>query len=219
MSVAAPVSLQIIREVSPGSVLTVPDVTWEDYEELLEEVGEASGVRISYCDGTLQIMTLSAKHEYYARLIERFINALSLRLQIKVLFYGSTTMRKKRKRKGLEPDACFYIQSADRLHNKLEIDFATDPPPDIVVEIDIHHGSILKFPIYAALEIPEVWVWDEQQLAIFQLQGESYRTVEASLALPMLTSNTLTEFLSRAQQEDQHEILLAFDEWLKAQQQ
>ncbi len=209
--------VDMIDRMPADSVLIQHDVSWNDYEELLEAVGEASSLRICYDAGTLQIMTLSQRHEKYSTLIERMVDRLSLFLRVKVLFYGSATMRKREKQKGVEPDACFYVQNASLVGTKDEIDFNTDPPPDVVVEIDLHHDSISKFPIYAALGVPEFWRYDGNVLTIYHLIEEQYQPSEASQSLPLLTSSILTEFLGRIPKEDQYDILLEFEEWLKAQ--
>lgn len=211
--------VELIEIMPADSVLTQHGVSWDEYEELLEAVGDASGLRISYDEGTLQIMTVSFKHEKYVRTIERLVDVLSLRLRIKVLFYGSATMKKQRKKKGVEPDACFYVQNATLVGTKDEIDFNTDPPPDVVVEIDLHHESLSKFPIYAALDVPEIWRYDAESLTIYQLRDQQYVESEASLSLPVCTSAVLTEFLARTPKQDQYDIVLAFEEWLKTQQQ
>lgn len=209
--------VEMIERMPADSVFIQHDVSWDDYEEVLAAVGETSGLRISYDEGTLQVMTLSHKHEKYSTLIERMVDRLSSFLRVKVLFYGSATMRKRKKQKGVEADACFYVQNAELVGTKEEIDFNTDPPPDVVVEIDIHHESISKFPIYAGLGVPEFWRYDGAALTIYQLKEGEYVASEASRALPLLTANVLTEFLARSPKEDQYDILLAFEEWLKAQ--
>jgi len=91
--------VEAVDLLPPDAVLIQQGVSWDEYEELLEMVGEASSLRISYDDGTLQIMTVSQKHEEYSTLIERIVGLISLRLRIKILFYGSATMRKKLKQK------------------------------------------------------------------------------------------------------------------------
>ena len=199
------------------SVLIQHGVSWNDYEELLQAVGEAPGLHISFDEGTLQIMSPSSKHEHYAILIERLVDRVSIRQRLKVLFYGSTTIKKQSEQKGAEPDACFYVQTADAVGTKEQIDFNTDPPPDVVVEIDIHHESISKFPIYAALGVPELWRYDGDSLTIYHLRDGQYVLSDASQALPVLTSAVLTEFLARSPKEDQYDIVLAFEEWLNGQ--
>lgn len=210
--------VEMIERMPADSVLTQHGVSWDEYEELIETVGDASGLRISYDGGRLQIMTLSQRHERYSTLIGRIVDRVSRLLRIKILFYGSATMKKERKQKGVEPDACFYVQNASLVGTKDEIDFNVDPPPDVVVEVDLHHESLSKFPIYAALAVPEVWRYDGDSLTIYQLRDEQYVASEASPSLPMLTSAVLTEFLARSPKQDQYDILLAFEDWLKTQQ-
>jgi len=141
--------VEMIDRMPNDSIFIEHGVSWDDYEELLETVGEASGLRISYDQGTLQVMTLSQQHEVYSTLIERIVDRVSSYLRIRALFYGSATMRRQSNMKGAEPDACFYIQNAKLVGKKTQFHFEVDPPPDVVVEIALHHDSISKFPIYA----------------------------------------------------------------------
>ncbi len=209
--------VEMIDRMPADSVLIQHGVGWHDYEELLDAVGEASSLRICYDEGTLQVMSPSSKHKYVTKMIERLVDRISIDQHIKVLFYGSATLKKQSEQKGAEPDACFYVQTADVVGKKDQIDFNTDPPPDVVLEIDIHHESISKFPIYAAFGISELWRYDGEALTIYHLRAGQYDLTDGSLALPILTSAVLTEFLARSPKEDQYDIVLAFAEWLKAQ--
>ena len=207
---------EILDRLPADSTLTLRNVSWQEYEILLESLIEASGLRVSYDQGILQIVTLSPEHESYSRLIEKLVDRLSARLRIRVLSFGSSTMRRMERRKGAEPDACFYVQSAAAIGNKIQLDFASDPPPDIVVEIDVAHDSLAKFPSYAALGVPEIWRYDGKALTIYRLHEDEYRNVESSLALPMLTAGILTGFINQRRQKDQYDVLLAFEEWLES---
>ena len=210
--------VEMIDRMSGDSVLIQHGVGWNTYEELLDAVGETSSLRICYDEGTLQVVSPSSKHEQVAKLIERLVDLLSIRQRIKLLFYGSATLKKQSEQKGAEPDACFYVQTADAVGTKEQIDFDTDPPPDVVVEIDLHHESISKFPIYAAFGVAELWRYDGEALTIYHLRDGQYALSDASGALPILTSAILTQFLSRSPKEDQYDIVLAFEEWLKDRQ-
>jgi len=201
-----------------GEVLVFHNVAWDDYEELLDQIGEAHGLRISYNDGTLKVMSLSPAHEKYADFIKSLVVHIRLRLRINILFFGSATMRKRKESKGNEPDACFYVKTAAAIGNRIEIDFTVDPPPDVVVEVDIHHDSTDNYPIYAALGVPELWRYDGWEAAIFHLQENDYVEAKASLALPMITSAVLTEYLARMRQEGEFAAIIAFDEWLQSLQ-
>jgi Uma2 family endonuclease len=206
----------VVSQMQEGDIRVFHHVAWDEYEELLEQVGEARGLRISYNDGTLKVMSLSLEHEKYATFITRLMSQLSFRLRINILFSGSTTMRKKKKSKGNEPDAGFYIQTASVIGNRLDLDFEVDPAPDVVVEVDIHHDSTGSDPIYAALGVSEIWRYDGLEATIWRLQGNDYIGAEASNALPMITSAILTEYLTRMKQEGEFAAIIAFDEWLQS---
>ena len=209
--------VEMIDRMAVDSVLIQHGISWDAYEELLNAVGESTSLRISYDQGTLKVMSPSSEHENWAILINRLVDLLSIRQRVRVLFYGSTTIKKRREQKGAEPDACFYVQTAKAVGTKRRIDFNIDPPPDVVVEIDLHHESISKFPIYAAFGVPELWRYDGNVLTIYHLRDGQYVAAAASQSLPLLTGSVLTEFLARSPKEDQYDILLAFEEWLKTQ--
>jgi len=205
----------LVERLPADATLVLRHVRWEEYQELLEAVGEAAGLRISYNEGIMRVMTLSAEHENYVEVIQDLVRLCTMRLGLRLRSFGSVTMKTERMAKGSEPDCCFYIQSADRIGTRKRIDFASDPPPDIVVEVDIHHESLSKLPIYAALGVPEIWRYDGQRLSIYHWQSDTYIPAAVSQALPLLTSELLTEFLARTRDEDENAVLLAFERWLQ----
>jgi Uma2 family endonuclease len=178
-------------------------------------------LRISYDNGSLHVMTISAEHEKYSDFIKSLIAGIRLRLQIDILAFGSATMRKPKRSAGHEPDGCFYVQTAPLIGNRIQLDFETDPPPDIVVEIDLHHDSRSRFRVYAALGVPEIWRYDGQAMTIYHVSeegdGQEYVAGDTSAALPMLTAQLLTEMVERMRNEGELKALLAFDEWLQSQ--
>lgn len=213
----------MVSQLPEGASVTFQDVSWDEYEDLLEQVGEAPGLRISYDNGSLQVMTISSEHEKYASFISSLTTVLKLRLRTDILSFGSATMRKRRRKKGNEPDACFYVQTAPLIGNRIQLDFEIDPPPDIAVEIDIHHDSRSKFPIYAALGVPEIWRYDGHAMTMYHLvqdateiEASSYIEQDTSTALPMLTTQVMTEIIERMRNEGELKALLAFDEWLQS---
>jgi len=211
-----PTKFEMISQLYDGATLTFPKVTWEEYEKLIEQLDDRPGIHLSYYQGALTAMPLSAEHEKYARFIDQLITALKLRLRINILSFGSWTMKKIEKQAGKEPGACFYVQTATAIGNRLDLDFAVDPPPDIAVEVDIHHKTKDQLLIYAALGVPELWVFEKERLTIHLLEQDEYIETEASRALPMLTSEVLTGFLNRLTKDGEFETLLAFDEWLQS---
>ena len=114
---------EIVSKLPAGSELILSDQTFEDYEEILEEIGEANGLRVSFDGELLKIMTLSTRHEKYVRFFEMLMTMLSLRLRKKILHFGSSTMKISRKNRGSEPDCSFYIEIRKLLRVKLRLIF------------------------------------------------------------------------------------------------
>src|SRR5882762_5751624 len=96
---------------------------------------------VTYYNGRLEIMSPSQKHENLSRVIERLVYAIADETGIAVESLGSTTYKQEWLARGVEPDACFYIKNAERIIGGERVDLSTDPPPDIVVEIDVSHDS------------------------------------------------------------------------------
>ena len=126
---------EIIERLTPDATLTLRGIGWETYEDLLKAVGEAPPFRISYDEGTLQIMTVSFEHEYFTEVLNQMVGVLRMVKRIKIISFGRATMRKQAKLKGSEPDACFYVQSAVLIGHRFRLDLNNDPPPDIVVGV------------------------------------------------------------------------------------
>lgn len=120
-------------EVPPGQRLLLRDVTWQEFETILEELGDHRGARLAYEHGTLEIMMPLPEQEDDKEIIGDLIKALLEELDIEFRSLGSTTF-KKDQAQGLEPDQCFYIQHEAAIRGKRRIDLTIDPPPDLAIE-------------------------------------------------------------------------------------
>jgi Uma2 family endonuclease len=216
-SEAAASRAALIEQLPDATTLTMSGLSWEDYEEVLAQIQNNLHVRLSYAEGRLHVMTVSAEHEKFARFLEQLVTIIKLRWRMNILSFGSATMKKTVARKGLEPDACFYVQRAPLIGKRLQLDFDQDPAPDIAVEVDVYHDSLMKFSIYAALDVPELWLYRDGVLVIYQLEAGQYIEAAASQALPRLSSAILTEYLNRMVEEGEYEALTAFESWAEAQ--
>ena len=209
--------LDAISHLPAGGTLILTDVPWEEYEQLLANLGDGYSARITYDNGRLEIMSPSFKHENYGLLLARLADAIAYEMNTVLESFGSTTYRQQWLERGVEPDQCFYVQNAARIIGNERIDLAIDPPPDIVVEIDLSHESTTKLKIYAGMRVPEVWCYDERCMHIHQLTDQGYVEVSASLAFPVLTSHALAQFLEQSKTEGQTATLRSFRDWLRAQ--
>jgi Uma2 family endonuclease len=139
-----------------GATLLVPEVEWDEYESVFEGLAEGPGLRVTYDRGKLEIVSPLPEHEEYARLIEDLVTSACQVSRVKIEKQGAATWKRRSKSKGVEGDASYYIQNAERIIGKRKIDLESDPPPDIILEIDVTHVSLSRFPIYAAPGVPEI---------------------------------------------------------------
>jgi Uma2 family endonuclease len=180
---------EALKSPPQGSV-TLRNVGWETYERLAEEDPSRSAPRFFYDQGMLEIVSPSFEHEQIASVIALLVEELAVELDIDVVGAGSTTFKREDFSRGFEPDASFYFAAnASRVRGKRKLDLdAGDPPPDLVVEVDITSPSASKLPIYARLGVAEVWRHDGDRLAILGLrddkeEGGNYAEVPESAIL------------------------------------
>jgi len=191
------------------------NIRWETFLALLEDLGESRG-RIAYDRGTLEIMSPTIKHETLKKLIGRLVETFTLELQIKIRSASSTTLISTLKKKGVEPDECYYVQNEEAVRGKDEIDLEYDPPPDLAIEIDITSSSIKRRNIYAALGIPEVWTHDGAALTVRKLlKNGEYKISTKSEAFPMLPVKDLVRFLDQRSALDETSLVRAFQAWVR----
>jgi Uncharacterized protein conserved in cyanobacteria len=174
------------------------DITWQDYQQLLKIFGDKRAATLIFDRGTLEITMPLEEHEFSARLIERLIRILVVELGLKIKTMGSTTLDRSDLNRGAEPDNAYYIQNQPLVAGRT-VDLATDPPPDLVVEIDITHTDINKPALYASMGVPEFWRYDGREWRIYQLENSEYLEVSVSPTFPILPKSKLYEFLAAAQ--------------------
>lgn len=207
---------EAISHLPAGAVLVLSGVGWDEYERLLEELADRPGVRISYDDGRLQVMSPSAEHEEYKELVLHLARASADEHGLLLETRGSTTWKRRGVRQGIEPDTCFYVARAREVIGKRVIDLDTDPPPDIAVEIDVSNESLAKLPAYAALGVPEIWRYDGRRLVMYELAGQEYRESPGSRFLTGVTPLLLGETLELAKTKGQTEAIRVFRERIRA---
>jgi Uma2 family endonuclease len=173
-------------------------VSWETYEGLLAANIDASSPRLTYNQGTLELMSPSVEHEKLKKALATIADLVAEEKGIEFEDLGSTTFRRRDFEGGAEPDACLYVQNVERIRGKREIDLVVDPPPDLVIEVEITSPAVSKLPIYARLGVPEIWLTDGRSVRILRLADGEYRASERSEVLPFLTVSVLSEFLEQS---------------------
>lgn len=176
----------------------VQHVSWGTYECLLADHTDASTPRFTYSEGMLEIMGPSTEHEKINLALAAVAELVAEERGIEFATLGSTTFRRQDLEKGTEPDSCFYIQNVERIRGKNEIDLAVDPPPDLVIEVEITSPAVPKLPVYARLGVPEIWLHDGRAPRILRLVDDRYVNSDRSIVLPCLTELVLSDFLERS---------------------
>lgn len=158
-------------------------VDWDVYEALVNSV-ESHRARMTYYCGILEIMSPGKSHETASSLLGRLVAAYTEELNIDIVSVDSMTFKRKDLKRGFEGDKAYYICNASLIRPKNDVNGMTDPPPDLVIEVDISRSSIDKFEVFGPLKVPEVWRYFDGKLEIHVLDGQSHRECKQSLALP-----------------------------------
>jgi Uma2 family endonuclease len=182
---------------------------------MLTEFADSGAPRLAYDRGTLEIMSPLQEHEEWNRSIALLVEVLAEEWGLNIRNLGSTTFKRADLKRGFEPDSCFYIRSADRIRGKSRLSLEEDPPPDLVVEIEITSPSLDKLPIYALLGVPEVWRYDGRVMTILVLDNGSYRERTESLALPVIGKAVLTTFMDESKTLDRLDWLRQVRAWAR----
>ncbi len=175
--VVKPISLM---QFAPGSFVTISNVTWEEFEAILKELGEKRSSRVAYCQGTFEIIVPLPEHEKPKDVVSDIVKILLKATGRRYEPFGSTTFKKDGKA-GIEPDACFYIKNYQQMISRPRLE-PNDPPPDLALETDVTSKTTID--AYKTIGVPEVWVYDGGKLIIYLLQDGEYIQSDTSPTFP-----------------------------------
>ncbi len=182
--------------LSPEIRTVLENVRWETFVELAEQ-RRGSVPRMTFDEGVLELMSPRRQHENIGCLIGRLVETYTEVLGIEVQSVASTTFKRKDLQKAFEADESYYIEHAELIRPKEEIDLTIDPPPDLVIEVEITSSAIRKLKLFAAMGVPEVWRHDGDRLQMVCLVKGQYQSISSSQALPGLTAATIDAILEK----------------------
>ncbi|RCJ25695.1 hypothetical protein A6S26_15255 [Nostoc sp. ATCC 43529] len=166
-------------ELPAGAVLKLLG-TWEDYQVLSQQLGDRAIPRIKYRTGEILLMAPLPEHGRDVALLADIAKVLLDRLEQRYDSFTPITMSLP-EFSGIEPDFCFYIENWRSVVGKKRIDWQNDPPPDLVIEIDV--TSYTDINDYLPYKVPEIWLFKNKQLLVYRLQGENY-AISQSIYFP-----------------------------------
>lgn len=205
-----------VTEAATEQRFLIHTADWQMYESLLAAIGD-SAIRITYDRGRIELMSPSKDHERFKSLIGRLVEILAFDLNIPIRTQGSTTFKNEALARGLEPDECYYIQNEPLVRGRDGVDNEADPPPDLVVEVEISRSLVQRMGIYAALGVPEIWRFDGETLRVFELlPAGNYAERDASLAFPFLPITEVNRFLAERNSTDEITWARRFSAWVRS---
>jgi Uma2 family endonuclease len=189
------------------------NVRWETFLELAD--GRSGSVpRMTYDQGVLELMTPRRQHEQIGRLIGRMVEAFSEVRGIEILSCASTTFKRWDLDRAFEPDESYSIAHAEEIRPKDEV--VVDPPPDLVIEVEITKSAIAKLKLFAAMSVPEVWRHDGDRLTMLEIGDDGHRPIESSIGLPGLSAARIDAFLARRFDRGETALITEFRETVAA---
>ena len=200
--------------VPPGHRIILHNISWQEFEEILTELGENRASRLAYYQGILEIKMPLPKHEVAKVIIGDLVKIILEELEIDCECFGSTTFKRQDMNSGIEPDDSFYIKNHVQMIGKEKIDLNIDPPPDLVIEIDV--TSKTQLDAYLALAVPEVWRYENDKLQINIWQDGNYIESENSPNFPDLQiAEIIPQFVEESRIIGRSPTLRKFRQWVK----
>ncbi|WP_433935070.1 Uma2 family endonuclease [Sorangium cellulosum] len=173
-------------EGSEDQLFVVHDVSWEEYETILAVLGDRAGVRVTYCEGVLELMSPGGPHEGRKTILARLVEAYAEEAELPLSGYGSMTVRRRLAKRGVEPDECYVLGTVE-----------DGGIPELAIEIIEKSGTIDKLSVYAGLGVPEVWFLKKGKLSVHLLGPDGYAEAGRSRLLPGIELAELTQFVQR----------------------
>jgi Uma2 family endonuclease len=151
---------------------------WQEFEALEALLAESVGLRITYLDGAIELMTLGEPHELIKKSLAIVLEGYLMMMGIEFIPVGSATRRSEAKGTSFEPDESYYLR--EKKAN-----------PDLAIEVILTSGNLQKLEKYRRFEIPEVWLWENDRLKIYALENNAYQEIPRSQLLPDLDLDLL----------------------------
>lgn len=200
--------------------LVLHGVSWDQYVTISDALPDRPGLRVTYLDGNLTFMTVSRNHDWIAEILGYLVAAVATGCGIRWEPAGCSTYRRKDINVGIEGDKTFYFgPHADLMQGPLNIDLATQPPPDLAIEVEVTHPADDAMIVWGRLGVPEVWRFDaESETVGFWLRGENgtYLRVERSRAFPILTPSDVNGQIRLADELGSGRWFAQLGDWVRA---
>ncbi|MEM6521383.1 MAG: Uma2 family endonuclease [Cyanobacteria bacterium P01_D01_bin.71] len=161
------------KPFKPEQHFTHSPLTWEEFKTL-QAVLSPRGVRVSYCRGEVELLTVSDLHGLIAGNLGYLLEMFMLEHLIRFI--------------GLEDFSIEIPTTASAQADKAYCFEERKTIPDLAVEVVITGERETKLKRDAALQVPEVWFWIDHEIRIYRLDEATneYCPMPNSVWLPEL---------------------------------
>jgi Uma2 family endonuclease len=197
--------------------IVLSNIDWETYLTFSDKIVDRN-VRCNYNGMDLELMTISPEHERAKTRLRRLLEALTVEMRIDIAGLGSMTCRRQDLEHGFEPDECYWIEHEPQIRGRDDIDLERDPPPDLLLEVEMSRSFVDRLAIAARLGVPEVWRWNGEALRIMLLGTDGrYTETDRSRVLPFLPISEFARFMRQNASQSDTIWLLSFQTWVREQ--
>jgi Uma2 family endonuclease len=214
-----PATMTAPSTVEQEQRLVVGTMTWRQYEAALGAFQEQAGLRITFIEGRLTLLSPTRRHDWHAKALGRLVEAVANGLGIEWETAGHATYRRKDIEVGVEGDDTYYFGAhAELMRGPRDIDLATQPPPDLAIEVEVTHPADDAVAVWARLGVPEVWRLNTErwELTFGLRQGDgTYAPSPRSAGLPELEPGDVLAQLKLAEQLGSSRWYAQLDGWVR----
>ena len=200
-----------------GGRIVLRHVPWPTYVAFTETLVGNPGLRTTFDRGSLELMSTSNLHEWLKTRLGRFLEIIAEEMGVAIQPGGNTTFRSEELDRGFEPDECFWIASEARMRIPVAAwDPSRDPPPDLIVEVEVARSALNRMSVFASYRVPEVWRFDGAVLHVHRLADDgTYEDVSVSPTFPVIPIAELVTFLRPDGSADYLTVLRLFRAWVR----
>lgn len=167
------VKTPLINQPSTDQRLVYGGITWQHFKLIQAGFAESPGVRLSYYNYEIEILTPGREHNVFSRVIGFLIELFCLEYNIEFDPTGSMTQEREGEVSAEADESYCFGESK--------------PTPDLVIEVIFTSGNSKKLQRYQALNVPEVWLWQDGLFSLYHLRDNSYEKISRSEILELAT--------------------------------
>jgi Uma2 family endonuclease len=213
------------RQKTPATEkrITLPQVSWEQLEKILTDLGNQRSTRMTYYQGKLEISDPCSHHDRVTRLMDSLLRLLADENGDDLFPGGSQLLKQSDLAIAIQPDACYYLAQRIRFGDRAELDLRQVAPPDLVIDIQLNQASLKRLGLFAGLGIPEVWQYVTSlneaevlkgELTLLGLQNNRYEPIAHSRLYDFLPADVITSFILQSDSIGLTQALTQLRSWM-----